>query len=170
MDIKFAVVVKCRLQADESFCSKKENKRPKSRSLFQSLTCFGARMENKSHQLGVVSWEVFNDLYENQYDLIRKIRFFVQAGKVDQNESLALQMVGDLLAQKQDELEKVRRKGLAERALFAAKSDLPHFQLLTAGNSDGGNQLIIPAENQSRRRGSVWNWVKQFIRAGEQRP
>jgi hypothetical protein len=55
----------------------------------QFLTSFGAGMENKSHQLGVVSWEVFNDLYENQYDLIRKIRFFVQAGQAEQNESLA---------------------------------------------------------------------------------
>ena len=44
-------------------------------------------MENESHQSGVVSWEVFDDLYENQYDLIRKIRFFVLAGKVEKNES-----------------------------------------------------------------------------------
>ncbi len=43
-------------------------------------------MGNKSHQSGLVSWEVFNDLYENQYDLLRKIKFFVLAGHSEKNE------------------------------------------------------------------------------------
>ena len=165
MDIKSAIVVKCRLQVDERL--------PFSQLIanyFHFLTSFGAGMENKSLHLGVVSWEVFNDLYENQYDLIRKIRFFVQAGQVEQNESLALEMVEDLLVNKQDELDKLRQKGLAERASLAAEGDLSHFHLLPAGNNDGGNKLMIPAQNQPRKKGAVWNWVKRFIGAGEQRP
>ena len=125
-------------------------------------------MENKSHQVGVVSWEVFNDLYENQYDLIRKIRFFVQAGQVGQNESLALEMMGDLLADKQDELEKLRQQGLAERASLAPGDDLSHVQLLTAGNFDGKNRLMVPLENRPGKRGSIWNRLKQIMKAGEQ--
>ncbi len=112
-------------------------------------------MENKLHQLGVVSWEVFNDLYENQYDLIRKIRFFVRAGQGGQNESLALEMVGDLLADKEDELEKLRQKALAERASSPAGDDLSHFQLPPEGDCDGNNRQLIPLGNQPGRRGSV---------------
>lgn len=124
-------------------------------------------MEKKSSQLGVVSWEVFNDLYESQYDLIRKIRFFVQAGKADKNETLALEMVGELLDRKQDELEKARQKGLAERISLAAESDLPHFRLPQAGNSDGDNKRTNRSGNQPVRRGSVWGWIKQFVWASE---
>jgi hypothetical protein len=125
-------------------------------------------MENKSHQLGVVSWEVFNDLYENQYDLIRKLRFFVQAGQAQQNEGLALEMVGDLLADKQDELEKLRQKGLAERASSAAGEDLPHFQLPLGANSDVKTRLLVPLAKQPGKRGSVWNRFRQSIKAAEQ--
>jgi hypothetical protein len=126
-------------------------------------------MEKKLHQLGVVGWEVFNDLYENQYDLIRKIKFLVQAGQVGQNEGLALEMMGELLADKLDELEKLRQKGLAERTSLSSGEDLPSYQLLQVGGSDGKNRLMIPLENRPARKGSVWNRVKQFVRAGEQR-
>ncbi len=122
-------------------------------------------MENKSYQLGVVSWEVFADLYENQYDLIRKIRFFLRAGQGEQNESLALEMLGDLLADTQKGLEELRLRGLAERASLAGNGDFPDFSLLPAGYRDAGNKLMIQAENQSGRKGAVWNRIKQFIRA-----
>ncbi len=127
-------------------------------------------MENKTPQSGLVSWEVFNDLYENQYDLIRKIRFLVQAGQMEQMEGLALEMMGDLLADQLDALDKVRQKGLAERSSLNARGDLSYLHLLPSGNHDGGSNLMIPAENQSRKRGAVWKWVKHFVNVGEQRP
>jgi hypothetical protein len=127
-------------------------------------------MENKIPQSGLVSWEIFNDLYESQYDLIRKIRFLLQAGQMEQMEGIALEMMADLLADKQNELDKVRQKGLAERSSLSAAGAPSYLHLLPLGNHDGGSNLMIPAENQSRKRGAVWQWVKHFIRVGEQRP
>jgi hypothetical protein len=71
-------------------------------------------MSNEAAGTGIVSWEVFNDLYESQYDLLRKLRFFIKAGRSDRNEKLALDLIDDFLAGKEDELEALRQRGLEE--------------------------------------------------------
>jgi hypothetical protein len=126
-------------------------------------------MENKSHQSGLVSWEVFNDLYENQYDLLRKIKFFVLAGHSEKNESLALEMVGELLANKQEELERLRQKGLSERDSLSHRKELHHFQLVPVVNPGDGNELMTPQENRSKKNVAVWSWVKTFFKESKQR-
>ena len=71
-------------------------------------------MADNADGTGTVSWEVFNDLYENQHDLLRKLRFFIKAGRSDKDESLALNIMEDFLSGKEQELEILRQRGLEE--------------------------------------------------------
>ncbi len=76
-------------------------------------------------------------------------------------------MVGELLANKHEELKKLRRKGLAERDSLAHRKELPDFQLVPVVNSNDGNELMIPPEDRSRKKVAVWSWVKQFFKEGK---
>jgi ADP-ribosylglycohydrolase len=53
-------------------------------------------------------------MYENQYDLFRKLKFIVKAGKVNDNESMALEMIDDYLKRKEVDLKDLRQAGLEE--------------------------------------------------------
>jgi len=118
-------------------------------------------MENKFDQSGSVSWEVFNDLYETYYDLMRKIRFFVEAGRAANNESLAMEMLGELIAGKQGEIEKVRRRGIAERDSALAEADFASFGSKPNDNPENGAKT--KAENRPDVKESIWNRVKQNL-------
>ncbi len=85
-------------------------------------------MYEKTDDTGVVSWELFNALYENQYDVFRKLRFIVKAGKVNNNESMALEMIDDYLKRKEVELKEIRQAGLEEwgrRGKTASLQEVP---------------------------------------------
>ncbi len=71
-------------------------------------------MDEKAHDTGVVSWKLFNALYESQYDLFRKLKFIVQAGKLKNNQSMALEMIDDYLNRKEVDLKDLRQAGLEE--------------------------------------------------------
>ena len=71
-------------------------------------------MDEKAHDTGVVSWKLFNALYESQYDLFRKLKFIVQAGKLKNNQSTALEMIDDYLKRKEVDLKDLRQAGLEE--------------------------------------------------------
>jgi hypothetical protein len=74
----------------------------------------GEHMYDKADDTGVVSWKLFNALYENQYDLFRKLRFIVKAGKLNNNELMALEMIDDYLKRKEVDLKDLREAGLQE--------------------------------------------------------
>lgn len=71
-------------------------------------------MPNKAGDVGEVSWSLFNDLYESQYDLLRKLKFITKAGKMNGGESIALELIDGYLSQKEIELKELRQAALAE--------------------------------------------------------
>jgi hypothetical protein len=71
-------------------------------------------MLEKADDTAVIIWTLFNDLYENQYDFFRKLRFIIRAGKVNNTESMALEMIEDYLQRKEGELKNLREAGLEE--------------------------------------------------------
>lgn len=71
-------------------------------------------MPNKAGDVGEVSWRLFNDLYESQYDLLRKLEFITKAGKLNGCESIALELIDGYLKQKESELKALRQAALAE--------------------------------------------------------
>ncbi len=71
-------------------------------------------MPNKAADVGEVSWRLFNDLYESQYDLLRKLEFITKAGKLNGGESIALELIDGYLKQKESELKELRQAALAE--------------------------------------------------------
>jgi hypothetical protein len=64
---------------------------------------------------GMVSWEVFDALYEHHFDCLRKIRFFVKAGSGLREEGTALEIIAEFLRQKENELQELRQTAFAER-------------------------------------------------------
>lgn len=115
---------------------------------------------------GSVSWKLFNELYENQYDLFRKLRFFIQAGKSGRNEKLALDMVEDFLARKEGELERLRQSGLEEWAASGGAAGLPPgpgtplLEHVRAGNE----KSLVLHQSVPVARASFWSRFKARIR------
>lgn len=118
-------------------------------------------MTKKSHESGMVSWKVFNDLYENQFDAFRKLKFFVKAGKTGKNASLALEMIEEFLENREADLEQIRRDGLDERVDVDAEQAMDRALVISAG-TDGENGSLIPAA-QAPARTSYWSRLKSRI-------
>ncbi len=108
----------------------------------------------------MVSWKVFNDLYENQYDAFRKIRFFVKAGKTGKNELLALDMIEDLLFRREEELERIRRDAMQERTGAEAPVAITSQTLLESGNNNGASRALVPVGPRENTRESAWQRLK----------
>jgi hypothetical protein len=119
-------------------------------------------MREKSYKSGMVSWKVFNDLYENQYDAFRKLKFFVKAGKTGQNETLALEMIEDLLSRRETDLEKIRHNGLEERvgADSAVVRQISNPALLEGGGENGNDRSLVVAVPRESARTSYWSRLK----------
>ncbi len=71
-------------------------------------------MSNKPSDVGAVSWELFNDLYESHYDLLRKLEFIIRAGKLNGGETIALELIDGYLRRKDIELKELREAAMAE--------------------------------------------------------
>ncbi|MDA8307400.1 MAG: hypothetical protein M0Z81_11290 [Deltaproteobacteria bacterium] len=71
-------------------------------------------MSNKAGDVGTVSWKLFNDLYESQYDLLRKLKFITKAGKLNGAETIALELIDGYLGQKENQLKELRQAALDE--------------------------------------------------------
>ena len=85
----------------------------------------------------VISWKLFNDLYENQYDLFRKLRFIIRAGKVVNSESIALEMIEDYLQRKEGELKNLRQAGLEEWIRRGKPTSLQRVSIRGIPDNDG---------------------------------
>lgn len=71
-------------------------------------------MSNKAADVGTVSWELFNELYESQYDLLRKLEFIIRAGKLNGGETIAIELIDGYLKRKEIELKELREAAMAE--------------------------------------------------------
>ena len=98
----------------------------------------GEHMCEKADDTGVVSWELFNALYENQYDLFRKLRFIVKAGKVNNNDSMALEMIEDYLKRKEVDLKDLRQAGLEEWRRRGRPTSLQRIPAPEMPDNNGG--------------------------------
>lgn len=90
-------------------------------------------MPQKVFETGVVSRKNFDTLCENQSDLCRKVRFLVRAAYGNKDALMALNVISDLLDQKETELEEVRKAGLAERK-----------------NHGGPGIMVLPLANEGK--------------------
>ncbi len=118
-------------------------------------------MTNRGHESGMVSWKVFNDLYENQFDAFRKIRFFVKAGKTGKNEPLALDMIEDLLFTREEELERIRCDALQERTGAETPVAITSQALLEGSNNNGASRALVPVgPRENVRVESAWQKLK----------
>lgn len=72
-------------------------------------------MPGKVFETGVISWRTFDELFESQYDMYRKVKFLIRAGNALGEEGIALEAIADLVSQKEGELEALRKQALAER-------------------------------------------------------
>ena len=104
----------------------------------------------------VISWKLFNDLYENQYDLFRKLKFIIRAGKVSDSESIALEMIEDYLQRKEMELKNLRQAGLEEWMRRGKPTSLQSASTLGNPDNDGAAGpdtslvAVTPVERASR--------------------
>ena len=71
-------------------------------------------MSNKAGDVGAVSWELFNELYESQYDLLRKLKFITKAAKMNGGEAIALELIDGYLQKKDSELKDLRASAMRE--------------------------------------------------------
>lgn len=71
-------------------------------------------MTEKTFETGVVSWQIFDEMFEVQLDFIHKLRFLVRAGMVE-NDRIVLEIMADLLKLKESAVRELREQGLEER-------------------------------------------------------
>jgi hypothetical protein len=120
----------------------------------------GEHMNEKADNTGVVSWKLFNALYENQYDLFRKLRFIVKAAKVNSDESMALEIIDDFLKRKEVDLEELRQAGLEEWTRMGKTTGLQRVAAPQKPQNYGGRgpaRSLVPVVPLSRV--SVWSRV-----------
>lgn len=66
-------------------------------------------MSEKAGDVEEVSGKLFNDLYESQYELLRRLKFIAKAGRLKGGESTALELIDDYLRQKESALQGYRK-------------------------------------------------------------
>ena len=91
-------------------------------------------MSNKAVDVGAVSWELFNELYESHYDLLRKLEFIIRAGKLNGGEMIALELIDGYLKRKDIELKELREAAMAE---WTCRQSAVGLQPGTEQTSDG---------------------------------
>jgi len=72
-------------------------------------------MRAKEPNGGVVSWRIFDALFEHHFECLRKIQFFVKAGNALKEERIAIEIMHEFVKQKEHELQRLRLDALAER-------------------------------------------------------
>ena len=120
-------------------------------------------MYEKADDTGVVSWELFNAMYENQYDLFRKLKFIVKATKVNNNESMALEMIDDYLQRKEVDLKQIRQTGLEEwdrRRKTTSLQEVPAPEMPENNGEIRSGTPLVPVVPASR----VSSWSRGLSR------
>lgn len=110
-------------------------------------------MYEQADDTGVVSWELFNALYENQYDLLRKLKFIVKAGKANNNESMALEMIEDYLKRKEVDLKDLRQAGLEDWRRRGKTTGLQRFpapEMPENNDGIGPGKSLVPVVPEGR--------------------
>jgi hypothetical protein len=125
-------------------------------------------MSEKTFDYGVVSWQMFDALFEQQYDFCRKLRFFIKGGRANKEEAMALDVIEDLLNRKEQELEELREKGLADRdnaggtgvtVSRGMKEGIPDRNLLQHEDQAVFKKLM----NICKTGGYSWEYLKTVI-------
>jgi hypothetical protein len=114
---------------------------------------------------GSVSWKLFDDLYESQHDLFRKLKFFVKAGRLNNNEAIALESIADMLDRKERELEKLRQSGLEEWHGRTGANGSGRPALLSDGHQNL-NTLPVLFEETGPDERSLWGRLKSIMKGG----
>ncbi len=125
----------------------------------------GGHMDEKADNTGVVSWKLFNALYENQYDLFRKLKFIVEAGKLNNNHSMALEMIDDCLKRKEVDLKDLRQAGLEEWISRGKRAGSQRVSAREGPQNNGKIRLgksLVPVVPVSRV--SLWSKVMSRIK------
>ncbi len=122
-------------------------------------------MYENSDDAGVVSWKLFNALYENQYDLFRKFRFILKAAKANNNESIALEMIEDYIKRKEVELKDLRQAGLDDwrrRGKTTGLQRVPAREMTQNNGRIGSGKSMVPLVPVDRV--SIWSRVLSKIK------
>ena len=141
-------------------------KRVESDRLSHFIALFaGEYMLEKAGDPAVISWKLFNDLYENQYDLFRKLRFIIKAGKVNNSEAMALEMIEDYLQSKEGELKNLRQAGMEEWIRRGRPTGLQRVSTSGVPANDGAkgpDRSLVPMAPGDR--GSRWSRLLSRIK------
>lgn len=122
-------------------------------------------MSKNTIEAGVVSWELFDTLYENQADFCRKLRFLVKAGRATEEGRLALDIICDLLNSKEKDITELRVKAFEQRrhldGLIARDDDLqPSSQYAEISERIS---ILEKLESIRQEAGYPWENIKSII-------
>ncbi len=125
-------------------------------------------MPEKDRDSGVVSWNVFDAVCEHQTSLYRKLRFSIKAGDALDEERTALDIISDLLDQNEEELQELRKKGLAERGGGGLPQMEPEAQeqevAFEYDHLNGEDRAVLDRLLTIRRQGGEsWENLKAMI-------
>lgn len=124
-------------------------------------------MTEKKFDTGVVSWRIFDEMFESQLDFIRKLRFLVRAGMVE-NDGTVLEIIADLVKLNESSIRELREQGLDEReraggpgvSVVARKCD----DLSQAEAPDPEEQRLLEIISEVRKEGGYhWENLRAVI-------
>jgi hypothetical protein len=122
-------------------------------------------MSKNTIGVGVVSWEIFDSLFENQADFCRKIRFLVKAGRATKEEGHALDIIFDQLNSKEKEIITLREKALNQRKELDECNDQDKSGRISTIYADLPETMSVLEKLESIRQqaGYPWENIKSII-------
>jgi len=113
---------------------------------------------------GLVSWEIFDALYESQADFCRKLGFLVKAGRATKEEGLALDIISDQLYFKEKEIISLREQAFNQSKTTKEPVDQDKDGRTNIKDADSETiNIIEKLESIRQKDGYPWEYIKSII-------
>jgi len=121
-------------------------------------------MPKNAVDTGLVSWEIFDALYESQADFCRKLGFLVKSGRATKEEGLALDIISDQLYFKEKEIISLREQALIQSRSTKELVDRDRDGRTNIKDADSETiNIIEKLESIRQGDGYPWEYVKSII-------
>lgn len=121
-------------------------------------------MPENSFESTFVTLRTFKSLYDQYYDFCRKLRFFIKGAFTIQEESLALEIISELLDQKEKDLEMLRAQAFDESRNPDPRSESMELLLGRSLMQSEDYRLLRRLSDIRKNGGQQWETLQALLR------